>query len=160
MFNICDSYTIGELVFCLLKDCFQVYVWFFSQETGLLSMWLLTKLLIVGLAIWLRMQAGNTSGEPQGKVSFLCLFLGGERRMGPVVGLRDWLVNSRARPHSFSRAMLPTHSSFHDGTSRLNEGFTVFLERKVHGRLQGEPERQFESECGYDVSGVEVSSTL
>lgn len=52
-------------------------------------MWLLTKLLIVGLAIWLRMQAGNTSGEPQGKVSFLCLFLGGERRMGPVVGLRD-----------------------------------------------------------------------
>ncbi|KAK6748271.1 hypothetical protein RB195_001104 [Necator americanus] len=32
----------------------------------------------------------------------------------------------------------------------LNEGFTVFLERKIHGRLQGEPERQFESECGYD----------
>ncbi|VDN30616.1 unnamed protein product [Cylicostephanus goldi] len=34
----------------------------------------------------------------------------------------------------------------------LNEGFTVFLERKIHGRLQGEPERQFESECGYDGS--------
>ncbi|KHJ89461.1 peptidase family M1 [Oesophagostomum dentatum] len=32
----------------------------------------------------------------------------------------------------------------------LNEGFTVFLERKIHGRLQGEPERHFESECGYD----------
>ncbi|KIH58955.1 putative leukotriene A-4 hydrolase [Ancylostoma duodenale] len=32
----------------------------------------------------------------------------------------------------------------------LNEGFTVFLERKIHGRLQGEAERQFESESGYD----------
>ncbi|KAK6019243.1 peptidase family M1, partial [Ostertagia ostertagi] len=32
----------------------------------------------------------------------------------------------------------------------LNEGFTVFLERKIKGRLEGELERQFESECGYD----------
>ncbi|KJH45033.1 putative leukotriene A-4 hydrolase/aminopeptidase [Dictyocaulus viviparus] len=32
----------------------------------------------------------------------------------------------------------------------LNEGFTVFLERKINGRLLGEPQRQFESECGFD----------
>ncbi|CAD6196149.1 unnamed protein product [Caenorhabditis auriculariae] len=31
----------------------------------------------------------------------------------------------------------------------LNEGFTVFLERKIHGRMYGEQERQFESECGF-----------
>ena len=34
---------------------------------------------------------------------------------------------------------------------RLNEGFTVFLERKIHGRMYGELERQFESECGWEV---------
>ncbi|XGW31169.1 hypothetical protein V3C99_009825 [Haemonchus contortus] len=32
----------------------------------------------------------------------------------------------------------------------LNEGFTVFLERKIKGRLEGELARQFKSECGYD----------
>ncbi|VDL79116.1 unnamed protein product [Nippostrongylus brasiliensis] len=34
----------------------------------------------------------------------------------------------------------------------LNEGFTVFLERKIKGRIEGELERQFESECGFDES--------
>ncbi|KAJ1348437.1 hypothetical protein KIN20_003737 [Parelaphostrongylus tenuis] len=34
----------------------------------------------------------------------------------------------------------------------LNEGFTVFLERKIVGRLQGELERQFQSEFGFDES--------
>uniref|UniRef100_A0A0K0DLG1 Leuk-A4-hydro_C domain-containing protein n=1 Tax=Angiostrongylus cantonensis TaxID=6313 RepID=A0A0K0DLG1_ANGCA len=33
----------------------------------------------------------------------------------------------------------------------LNEGFTVFLERKILGRLKGELERQFQSEYGFDV---------
>ncbi|CAJ0918302.1 unnamed protein product, partial [Mesorhabditis belari] len=32
----------------------------------------------------------------------------------------------------------------------LNEGFTVFLERKIHGRMYGEQARQFESECGWE----------
>ncbi|EFP10186.1 hypothetical protein CRE_24300 [Caenorhabditis remanei] len=36
----------------------------------------------------------------------------------------------------------------------LNEGFTVFIERKIHGRMYGELERQFESESGYDESLV------
>ncbi|EGT56806.1 hypothetical protein CAEBREN_06885 [Caenorhabditis brenneri] len=34
----------------------------------------------------------------------------------------------------------------------LNEGFTVFLERKIHGRMYGELERQFESQCGFEES--------
>ncbi|CAB3406460.1 unnamed protein product [Caenorhabditis bovis] len=33
----------------------------------------------------------------------------------------------------------------------LNEGFTVFLERKIHGRMYSEKERQFESESGYET---------
>lgn len=32
----------------------------------------------------------------------------------------------------------------------LNEGFTVFLERKIHGKMYGELERQFESESGFE----------
>lgn len=36
----------------------------------------------------------------------------------------------------------------------LNEGFTVFLERKINGKMYGELERQFESECGFEESLV------
>uniref|UniRef100_A0A1I7TXC0 Leuk-A4-hydro_C domain-containing protein n=1 Tax=Caenorhabditis tropicalis TaxID=1561998 RepID=A0A1I7TXC0_9PELO len=36
----------------------------------------------------------------------------------------------------------------------LNEGFTVFLERKIHGKMFGELERQFESECGFEEALV------
>ncbi|VDK19867.1 unnamed protein product [Anisakis simplex] len=37
-------------------------------------------------------------------------------------------------------------------TFRLNEGFTVFLERKIVGRLEGEPMRQFEAQSGWEDS--------
>lgn len=43
---------------------------------------------------------------------------------------------------------------------RLNEGFTVFLERKIIGRLEGELERQFESECGYDVGFLAIALVI
>ncbi|UMM28951.1 hypothetical protein L5515_011550 [Caenorhabditis briggsae] len=36
----------------------------------------------------------------------------------------------------------------------LNEGFTVFLERKIHGKMYGELERQFESESGFEEALV------
>uniref|UniRef100_A0A183GNY4 Peptidase_M1 domain-containing protein n=1 Tax=Heligmosomoides polygyrus TaxID=6339 RepID=A0A183GNY4_HELPZ len=49
--------------------------------------------------------------------------------------------------HSWTGNLVSTASWEHFW---LNEGFTVFLERKIIGRLEGELERQFESECGYD----------
>uniref|UniRef100_A0A158Q6S5 Leuk-A4-hydro_C domain-containing protein n=1 Tax=Elaeophora elaphi TaxID=1147741 RepID=A0A158Q6S5_9BILA len=32
----------------------------------------------------------------------------------------------------------------------LNEGFTTFLERKIIGKLEGEKQRQFEAQCGWE----------
>lgn len=43
----------------------------------------------------------------------------------------------------------------------LNEGFTVFTERKIAGRLSGEPERHFEAIGGLKVGkarGLQVES--
>lgn len=35
---------------------------------------------------------------------------------------------------------------------RLNEGFTTFLERKIIGKLEGEKQRQFQAQCGWEVN--------
>lgn len=43
---------------------------------------------------------------------------------------------------------------------RLNEGFTVFLERKVLGRLYGEDIRHFEAEMGWNVGLIYKLSCL
>ncbi|PAV85463.1 hypothetical protein WR25_07007 [Diploscapter pachys] len=42
----------------------------------------------------------------------------------------------------------------------LNEGFTVFLERKIIGKLNGELERQFESEDGFENTLTETVNSV
>ncbi|CAI5446972.1 unnamed protein product [Caenorhabditis angaria] len=41
----------------------------------------------------------------------------------------------------------------------LNEGFTVFLERKIHGRMHGEKERQFECQQGFENTLIPTVKT-
>ncbi len=42
----------------------------------------------------------------------------------------------------------------------LNEGFTVFTERKIVGRLMGEPQRHFQAIGGWKDLDYAVSVTL
>ena len=54
---------------------------------------------------------------------------------------QSWVFLSDQSQHSIALGNLITNSNFEHFW--LNEGFTVFIERKIKGRLRGEAERHF-----------------